>query len=154
MRAVLRHLLAIAAIAVCVTAVGVAAPGAAARPDGIEVRGAWIREAPPGAEVLAAYMDIRNKDAKPDVLFEIRTPIAEVVSIHRTVVIKGVARMEHMETLPVPARTTVRLKPGGDHLMIMFPERLPKVGAKVPLALRFRRGGTVWLEVPVKSAIE
>lgn len=126
-------------------------PSAAAGKRGpIAVSGAWIREAPPGAEVLAAYMEIRNSGAREDVLLEARTPIAEIVSIHRTVMKGGVARMEHLESIRIPAKSTVRLRPGGDHLMIMFPERLPRGGQKVPMALRFRRAGTVWLEVPVR----
>lgn len=132
-------------------AVAPSRPSAAtARRGAISVAGGWIREAPPGAEVLAAYMEIRNAGPQDDHLLEARTPIAEVVSIHRTVVRGGVAKMEHLESIRIPARSTVHLRPGGDHLMIMFPERLPRRGEKVAMSLRFKRAGTLTLELPVR----
>lgn len=113
------------------------------------VRDAWIAEPPPGAAAAAGYLTLDNPGRAPRVLVGATSPACERVELHRTRVVEGVARMEPLEQLEVPPGGSVRLEPGGAHLMLMRPKPL-EAGAIVPLELRLADGTRVQLELPVR----
>lgn len=125
-----------------------AAPVAAEAPS---VADAWIRATPPGARTAAAYMTLTGADAA-DRLLGAATPAAEAVEIHTNVVENGVARMERLPELAIPVGVSVRLQPGGTHLMLIGLAAPLEPGSKVAFSLRFATAGTVELEVPVVDA--
>src|SRR5512147_3065222 len=89
----------------------------------LEVHDAWIREAPPTASVLAAYMVISNVRETPAEIAAISSPDFEHTELHRTIVESGVARMVPIEKFQIPAGERISLEPGGIHLMLINPER-------------------------------
>jgi len=125
-----------------------AGPAAAEAPA---VAGAWIRATPPGARTAAAYLTLAGSGTA-DRLLGAATPAARAVEIHASVVENGVARMERLPELAVPAGATVLLEPGAVHLMLIDLAAPLAPGAKVELSLRFATAGTVEVEVPVLDA--
>ena len=88
----------LAGLLLCLCAV--AAP--AAEPW-IEITDAWIREAPPGATVLAGYLRATNRsDAGLDIV-AIHSEVFERIELHRTVIEEGVARMLPVARLEIAA---------------------------------------------------
>jgi periplasmic copper chaperone A len=126
-----------------------AAPSAAAASTGVELLGAWARQTPPAAEVAAAYVEIRSRQA--DRLLEARTPAARRTEIHSTSMNDGVMEMRHVEALPIPAGTPVVLKPGGLHLMLFGLQKPLAAGQRLPLELRFEKAGIVRTEIVVRA---
>lgn len=116
------------------------------------IQDAWIREAPPGASVLGAYMTVLNRGDRPDRLVRVTTPAAGRVEIHEMAVVDGVMSMRPLAALPVPARGTVVLKPRSTHMMLMDLPRPLKAGAQVPMTFVFARAGAIRRVVPVKRA--
>ena len=106
----------------------------------LEVRDAWIREAPPGAQVHAGYLDISNHGTTDTVLTGISSEDFGAVEIHRTVIEDGVARMLSVERLAVPAGGMASLAPGGYHLMLFRPARALAAGDTAGLLLHFSDG--------------
>jgi copper(I)-binding protein len=53
----------------------------------------------------------------------------------------GVMRMRRLPRLELPAGETVRLAPGGDHIMLLDIKRPLRVGERVPLVLTIERNG-------------
>lgn len=106
----------------------------------IAVRDAWVREAPPGAAVLAAYLTLENPGAKEDKLIAVLCPDFGKIEIHATEIRASVARMISLDALPIPPHAVVTLAPGGTHLMLLRPRRALAAGATVKLELRFASG--------------
>jgi len=108
--------------------------------DGIEVRDAWVRAAPPGAMSLAGYLSIDNGTDGDVRLTDVSSADFGMIMLHTTVIEDGVARMLHLDGLDVPARGTVRLAPGGTHMMLMHPKRALREGDTVDFRFGFSDG--------------
>jgi copper(I)-binding protein len=118
----------------------------------VVVRDAWVREAPPGAPVLAAYFTLENPGSKADKLVAVHCPDFAKTEIHATEIRNGVARMIALDALPIPPHATVMLAPGGYHLMLHSPRRELSAGMHVNLELRFDSGTRLPVDAPVRRA--
>jgi copper(I)-binding protein len=112
---------------------GAALPAAAC--PGLAVENAWIREAPPGALMTAAYAQLANRSAQALVVDGAFGADFAAAELHRTVVENGMFRM-NQDVLPIAPGARAALEPGGWHLMLMRPARPLKAGDTVPLALK------------------
>ncbi|MBA2689606.1 MAG: copper chaperone PCu(A)C [Burkholderiales bacterium] len=119
--------------AVAVTILSFAASLACAEGKTVEIKNAWLRATVPGQQVAAAYMEIRSATAAT--IVKVETTAAKVAEIHSMKMEDGVMRMQHMASLPLPARKIVKLSPGGHHLMLTGLKQPLKVGDKVPIKL-------------------
>jgi copper(I)-binding protein len=118
----------------------------------LQVHDAWIREAPPTASVLAAYMVINNTGESPAEITAIVSPDFEHTELHRTIVESDVASMVPIETLDIPAGEKLSLEPGGIHLMLINPQRPLRQGDTVTLVFQSADGSSNTFTVPVKRA--
>jgi len=136
------------AVFVClIAALGlVPAAGGAA---GVAISDAWIREAPPGASMMAGYMEVRNGTSRAQALVAASSTGFARVMMHRTVVRNGVAHMEHLSQVELAPNASVRFAPGGNHLMLMNPKQALHAGDAVVIRLEFRGG----LVLPVAFAV-
>lgn len=123
---------------------------AAAQSD-IQIENAWVREAPPSARMLAAYMTLKNSAAQDQVLVEVQSPAFNHVMLHKSEVIDGVARMIHLDEVVIPAGGSVQLEPGGLHLMMPAPETRLSAGDRVPLVLMFADGNQIEVQAEVRK---
>ncbi len=110
---------------------------ACGRGEEIIVRDVWIREAPPGAEVHAGYLTLENHADTELVLERIVSPGFARIELHEMRVQDGRMRMRRLDRLPVPAKSSVRLEPGGTHLMLFTAAETVTAGQRVPLELYF-----------------
>jgi len=115
----------------------------------LEVRDAWIREAPPTAGVLAAYMVISNAGTAPAAVSTFTSPDFGHVELHRTVMEGGVASMIPVDKLEIPAGASITLEPGGSHLMLIDPRRPLREGDTVTLIFQDGDGHASTFAVPV-----
>ena len=122
----------------------------AAEPN-LRVENAWVREAPPSARMLAAYLTVNNTGDRERVLVEVHSPAFSHVMLHKSEVIDGVARMIHMDEIRIPAHGSVQLEPGGLHLMMPAPETRLTEGDRVPLVLVFADGSRVEVQAEVRK---
>ena len=119
---------------------------------GIVVKDAWVREAPPNATVLAAYMTIENHTNKEKVLSSVSSSAFGKIEIHKTVHKGDMATMEQQKELPVAAEGEVKLQPGGLHLMLFNPNKALKAGDDISFTLKFANGSTSMVTAKVKKA--
>jgi copper(I)-binding protein len=106
-----------------------AAPAAAC--PGLEVADAWIAEAPPAASALAGYATLRNQGTVALTVSGANSREFESAMLHETVTRDGMTHMEHLERLQLAPGASVRLNPGGKHLMLVGPKRALKAGDRV-----------------------
>lgn len=128
---VLRTVAAAAAIAAATPAL--AAP---------QVEAAWSRPAAQGT-TGAGFMTLANPDAKPDALVGAQSPLAREVQIHQSSMKAGIASMQRLDRVPLPAGGRVTFAPGGYHLMLMGLTKALKAGDAVPVTLIFASGARV-----------
>ena len=142
--------LAPAATAVVLTVVaGVAMVRGAEVASALEVVEAWARATPPGAEVGAAYVTLRNNGPDADSLVGATSSVAARIETHETTEANGVARMRPTEAPTIPAGGELAMRPGGTHLMLMGLAAPLTEGDRVPLTLTFAKAGTLTIEVDV-----
>jgi copper(I)-binding protein len=127
--------------------VGQAVPLAAETPPVVSakplaVQDAWVR-AIPGADIAAAYMTLRNAGPAAITVTGVQSPIAGHAMIHETKVEAGQSKMRAHEQLVVAPGATVKLQPGGLHVMLHDLKQPLTAGAKVPLVIELAGGGTV-----------
>jgi copper(I)-binding protein len=106
------------------------------------VQDAWVRTTP-GADIAAAYMTLRNAGTAPITVTGVESPIAGHAMIHETKVEGGQSKMRPHEQLAIAPGATVKLQPGGLHVMMHDLKRPLAVGEKVPLVIQLSGGGTI-----------
>ena len=113
---------------------------------------AWSRATPSGAKIAGGYLTIENKGTAPDKLVGGSGDIAGKVEVHEMAMNNGVMTMRPLEKgLTIEPGKTVKLAPGGYHLM-MFDLKGPfKQGDKVPVTLEFEKAGKVTLSFDVQG---
>jgi periplasmic copper chaperone A len=105
---------------------------------------AWSRATPGGAKVGGGYLTIENKGSTPDRLIGGSAEIASKVEVHEMAVNNGVMTMRLLDNgLTIEPGKTVKLAPGGYHLMLVDLKSPLKRGEKVPLTLEFEKAGKV-----------
>jgi len=116
----------------------------------LQVRHPWTRATPPGADVAAGYLEIRNSSLQPDRVVGASTPAAKRVELHVLARDGDILRMREVKSFEVPARQRFTLRPGGAHLMIVGLEKPLAMGERLPLTLRFERAGEIRIELEVQ----
>ena len=113
---------------------------------------AWSRATPGGAKIAGGYLTIENKGTAPDRLISGAGDVAGKVEIHEMAMNNGVMTMRPLDKgLAIEPGKTVKLAPGGFHLMLMDLKNPLKQGDKVPLVLVFEKAGKVNLSLDVQG---
>jgi len=113
---------------------------------------AWSRATPGGAKIAGGYLTIENKGTAPDRLIGGTGDVAAKVEVHEMATKDGVMTMRPLDKgLVIEPGKTVKLAPGGYHLMLMDLKGPLKQGDKVPLALQFEKAGKVNLSFDVQA---
>ena len=148
--------LTIAAIA-CAVLLG-SLMGAPARAEEVKagdlvISQAWSRATPKGAKTGGGYLTIENQGSAPDRLIGGSADVAGNVQVHEMSMEGGVMKMRPVEKgLSIEPGKTVKLGPGGYHLMMMDLKAPLKQGDKVPVTLEFERAGKVTVSLGVQGA--
>ena len=104
-----------------------------------------------GSRVTAGFTNIINKSADAVTITSISSPQFNIVEIHETAIINGVARMVKIEALTIPEHQSVALKPGGKHLMLIDPKKFITEGEEINLIIELSRNETVTLSTSAVS---
>lgn len=116
----------------------------------ITVADPWIREAPPGVAMLAAYMTITNDYNKEVELQRASSLDFRKIEMHWSKMQEGMSHMVKHSALQIGPNESIILKPGGRHLMLMGPQRQFKAGDTVRLQLKFDNGEVISVQAVVR----
>ena len=116
-------------------ALALLASAAVAQQPPLVVQNAWVR-ATPGTDVAAAYLTLRNVSSVAITVAGIESPMAGHAMIHETTTQNGQSRMRPHEQLVVAPGSTVKLEPGGLHVMLHDLKQPLTVGQTVPLTIK------------------
>jgi hypothetical protein len=102
----------------------------------------------PVATSAAAYLTLSNA-GEADMLIGITAPAAAMAMLHESKVVEGVATMDMLHHLEVPAGGHVVMAPGGIHIMLTGLSAPLREGDTLDLELAFAKAGVVKVSVPV-----
>lgn len=113
---------------------------------------AWSRATPGGAKVAGGYLTIENKGTSPDRLIGGSVDVAARVEVHEMTMNNGVMTMRPIDGgLTIEPGKTVKLAPGGYHLMMFELKSQLKQGDKLPVTLQFEKAGKVNVSFDVEG---
>ncbi|MBE9562840.1 MAG: copper chaperone PCu(A)C [Proteobacteria bacterium] len=120
--------------------------------NSVEISEQWVREAPPNARVLAAFMVIDNQSPESQTLVSVSCDDFERVEMHQTVEHDGMMHMNKQEKLVIESKQQLILKPGSYHLMLMGIKRPLRAGDEVELTLKFANDTELVVKTPVRKS--
>lgn len=121
-------------------------------PPSLSVSDARARPTVTAAQTAVVYLTIANSGAGADRLQGVSAGIGKA-SLHSSSMSGGVMRMRAIDGLDIPAKSTVKLEPMGNHIMVEGLKAPLGEGASFPLILRFRNSPpqTVAVQVRVEA---
>jgi copper(I)-binding protein len=113
---------------------------------------AWGRATPGGAKVAGGYLTIENRGSTPDRLIGGTVDVAAKVEVHEMATKNGVMTMRQLDSgLTIEPGKTVKLAPGGYHLMMLDLKSPLKKGDQLPVTLEFEKAGKVTVSFDIQG---
>lgn len=101
----------------------------------IKIENAWVRAPAPGQAVVGGFLDITSSQSDAS-LVSASSPVAGVTELHEMSMKDGVMVMRPVPYIRLPKGQTVKLAPGGLHIMLIDLKKPLKAGDKVALTLK------------------
>lgn len=101
----------------------------------VTVERPWVRGVVPGQTTTGAFMDLTSSEELT--LVGATSPVAKSAELHSMELTNGVMKMRPVKRLALAAGQTVRLAPGGYHLMLVDLTAPLKNADLVPITLIF-----------------
>ena len=117
----------------------------------VEIDGAYARASIPNVPNSAAFFVIKNNSDKNIAITSANSDIAEKNELHTHIKENQMMKMMKIEKLVVPAKSSLELKSGGDHVMLIGLKKELKAGDEISLELSFSDGDKKSIKVPVKD---
>ncbi|MDD0845944.1 copper chaperone PCu(A)C [Campylobacter sp. 50012-21] len=117
----------------------------------VEIDGAYARASIPNVPNSAAFFVIKNNSDKDIAITSANSDIAQKNELHTHIKENQMLKMMKIEKLVVPAKSSLELKSGGDHVMLMGLKKELKAGDEISLELSFSDGDKKSIKVPVKD---
>lgn len=115
--------------------------GATQQQTALAVSDQWIKASP--ADMTGMFGVLTNNSDSEIRVVSASTPVAGKVELHETVSTDGATSMrEKKDGYAIPARGSLTLKPGGDHIMFMELKGPINAGQPVTVDLRLSDGST------------
>ena len=125
------------------------APAQQFKAGDIVVENPFARATPKGAEVGGGYLTVHNNGATPDRLTGGTADFGKV-EIHQMKSEDGVMKMTALpDGVSLPAHSTIRLAPGGYHIMFTELKKPFLQGEKLTATLLFEKAGPIVVDFPV-----
>ena len=119
--------------------------------SGVEVSNAWARSTIAAQKTSGVYLDIRSTAAAR--LVGVASPAAARVELHNMKMEGSVMKMSSVAGIDLAAGQTVKLAPGGYHVMLIDLKQPLKAGDSVPLTLTLERADKTRTTVETKAAV-
>jgi copper(I)-binding protein len=97
----------------------------------------WIKQLPAIVPMRAGYIQINNPSALEISIVALHSDAFEKVEIHETMMADDMMKMVELDSLLLPPKSAVQLKPGGKHLMLVNPTQSLNIGDSITLQITF-----------------
>lgn len=137
-------------LTVCVSLLMACAPPPTTS-KGLALTDTWIRQAPPGATMLAAYGTLHNRSAQTVEIVHVNSDHFDSVTFHETTHTDGVARMRMLPSVVLKPESSLSFVPGGLHIMLMGPTATVVTGDHINIHFTLKDGTRESAEFVVKK---
>ena len=112
----------------------------------------WTRETPNGAKVAGGYLSVTNNGKEPDRLVGGTLEASDRLEVHEMKMDGDVMKMRPLnDGIEIKPGETIKLAPGGVHLMFLDLKRPLKKDEMIKGQLLFQKAGKVDVEFKVDS---
>jgi hypothetical protein len=111
--------------------------------DGMELKDLWVKSSDVSmvGAMSAVYGTLTNNSDRDITLIGGTTSVANIVEVHQMMMMDGEIKMQKIDGgLVIPAGQTVRLEPGGNHLMLMDLVSDVMAGDQITVTFEFDEG--------------
>ena len=127
-------------------------PRQVAEIDGLVVYDAYAPVSP-APDIGSLYFTVVNTGLRTDSLTGVRTDRG-MATLHEVITEGGLSRMQHVSALLIPPGDTLRLRPGGYHVMLSDLRFALEHGDTLTVTLEFARAGMLTLHALVLTYTE
>lgn len=106
----------------------------------LDISDARIKNLPPTVPLRAGYLTLHNPRPVAVSVVAVHSAAFASIEIHRSVMQDGMMRMQPVPQLEIGAGETLRLAPGGLHLMMLQPIAATRPGDEIEIVLRLGDG--------------
>lgn len=117
----------------------------------VEIDEAYAMASIPNVPNSAAFFTVKNNSDKDIAITSANSDIAEKNELHTHIKENKMIKMMKIEKLVVPAKSSLELKSGGEHIMLMGLKKELKAGDEINLELSFSDGDKKNIKVAVKN---
>ncbi|WP_128293801.1 copper chaperone PCu(A)C [Afifella aestuarii] len=119
----------------------------------VRVHSGFARATAGQALETAAYLVITNTGLQPERLLYVETPFADRGELRQTRFNEdGALETRRIRSISIPPGRTIRLRPGGDHLVFCGLAKPLAQHGRIPVTLTFAKAGRIELSLPVAAA--
>ena len=108
---------------------------------------------PMAGRPTAGYFDFNYNYKVPDRIIAVASPVFKRVEMHDSVADGGMKKMVKLDTLELPAKSSVKFTPGGKHLMLFDPTKVLKAGELIKVTFVFAERDPIDVSFEVKDVI-
>ncbi|HEX6844173.1 MAG TPA: copper chaperone PCu(A)C [Actinomycetota bacterium] len=148
-----RSILVVAVVSLMALTISCGEEGEPADGGAVTVTDAWARS--PMSDKGAVYFVVTNDGTEADRLVGAAAPdLDAMVGIHETVMSEGVAEMQPVDGVDIPAGGAVTFEPGGYHVMLEELTEPLEVGSTISIVLTFEQAGDVSVDAEIRAFVE
>ncbi|MCK4708091.1 MAG: copper chaperone PCu(A)C [Gammaproteobacteria bacterium] len=111
----------------------------------------WIKQLPPVVPVRAGYLKINNTSKQDREIIAVQSNAFEQVEMHESKMDDGMMKMIELESIHLPAKSQVELKPGGKHLMLIAPLQPLQIDDNIEIIVTFADESTQSVILKIKK---
>ena len=119
----------------------------------VMLHGGHVRFLPKTSKVTGAFMNLMNHTDKDLKLVSVKGEDAERYELHTHTMVDGMMKMREVPSMDLKAQSTLELKPGGLHIMLINLKKPLVLDAKMKMTLIFDNGFELPIELPVKKVM-
>ena len=119
-------------------------------PKPLYVDGAYVRLNPNPDNPAVGYFTVHGGEAAVT-LRSIETDAAVRLEMHESMTQGGMASMKPLDSVDIPARSTVAFAPGGKHLMVWTVNPQAIAAGKIELKMIFSNGDRILVDAVIQS---
>ncbi|MBX2807325.1 MAG: copper chaperone PCu(A)C [Cellvibrionaceae bacterium] len=118
---------------------------------GLIIADARVRATAPHMQNTTVYFAVMNPLDQDIDLVNVSSDTIERVEIHAHTMQDGLMKMEKIDALTIPKKSTLLLEPGGYHIMLMDLKHPINAGEQIILTLTFNTGATKTISAIAKK---
>lgn len=106
----------------------------------LQITDTAVRQPLPGRTVSVGYLSIKNTETQPIRLLKATSANFANIELHQHKMVGGMMQMQRLTEIEIAAGETVKLQPGGLHLMMFRPVAILQLDDEVAVDLHWSDG--------------